>query len=191
MPKDKALAAEATAIDETVLSFDPDPYFARGDCRDAMLNVLRASMDWGKLDEQQQRDVNASIDQAAETIVSKLVRAIAAEGRQAVRAKVEQITVKDGLKLVLTAFHDHDTLVMLGDLQGKFVALVGADIAAHDNQRSPAHVDPDQPSLPVGDDQDLVDAADPDTVHLDDVRDEPAFSDEEKADMKHEAQMAD
>lgn len=178
--KDDALAAEAQAVDDAILTFDPDPHFARGDCRDAMLNVLRASMDWGKLGEQQQRDVNAAIDQAAETIVAKLVKGIAAEGRPSVRAKLESMTVKDGLKLVLSADHDHDTLVLLGDLQGGHVAIVAADVSAHDHQRAPAKVDRDQPELPTGDDSDLVDAADPpadgDTVHLDNVRDDEALT---------------
>lgn len=162
MPKDK-LAAEAEAIDGVALAFDPDPFLARGDCRDIMLQVLRTTADWSKFSEQQQRDINASVDQAAETIIAKLVRAIAAEGREAVRAKVEQLTVKDGLKLQLSAVHDHDTVVILGDLVGKHVSLVAADPAAHGGERAPATVDPDQPGLPVGEpgDSDLVDAADP------------------------------
>lgn len=162
MAKDK-LTAEAAAIDDLVLDFDPDAFFARGDARDAMLNVLRSSMDWGKLNEQQQRDINNSIDQAAGTIIAKLVRAIAAEGREAIRAKVLQLTVKDGLKLQLEAQNDHDTLVVLGDLVGKHVALVAADPDAFGSSRGSPQVDADQPDLPVGapGDQDLVDAADP------------------------------
>jgi hypothetical protein len=152
--------AEVARIADLGLAFDPDPRMARGDCRDAMLAVLRTTADWSKLSEQQQRDINAQIDQTAETIVAKLVKAIASEGRDAIRAKVEQLTVKDGLKLQLTAIHDHDNVVLLGDLVGKHVSLVAADEAAHDGQRGPAQLDRDQPELPVGDDSDLVNAAD-------------------------------
>jgi hypothetical protein len=152
--------AEVAAIEETTLTFDPDPFNARGDARDVMLGILRSSMDWGKLSEQQQRDINAAVDQAASGIIRKLVKAISAEGRPVVVAKLVSIAVKDEIKAVLTAGFTHESLAMLGDAAGQTVQIVVADASKYDHQRSPAQVDPDQPELPVDGDGDLVDAAD-------------------------------
>jgi hypothetical protein len=117
-------------------------------------------MDWSKLNEQQQRDINAAVDQTAETIIAKLVKGIAAEGRETVTAKVESLTVKDGLKLQLSAVHDHDSVVIIGDLVGKRVTLTAADEGDFNHQRAPAQLDKDQPELPVAGDDDLVNAGD-------------------------------
>jgi hypothetical protein len=159
---DDVLPAEVTRIDQLGLDFDPDPFMARGDARDAMLNVIRATADWSKFDEQRQRDINAAVDQAAETIVAKLVRAIAAEGRDTVQCKLESMTIKDGIKLQLSSVFSHDNLVLLGDLQGKAVTLTMADTSAHDHQRGPAPVVPDQPDLLSSDTDDLALAGDED-----------------------------
>jgi hypothetical protein len=153
-------AAEAGAIEAVAANFDPVAALVRGDCRDAMLAVIRQAVDWGKFSEAKQRDVNAAVNNAAQEIVTKVVAAIASEGRDTVPAKLESLVVKDGIKLTLTAEHTHDSLVMLGDLQGRYVQLVAADAAAFDGQRAEAPVQPDQPPLIDEDNSDLADAGD-------------------------------
>lgn len=155
--------AEVGAVEAVVDKFDPVAQLVRGDCRDAMLGAIRASVDWGKFNENQQRDINNAVNNAAEGIVRKVVAAVAAEGRQTIAAKLDKLTVDGGLKLNLSAMFSHDALVLLGDMQGGQVLLVAADIAEFDGQRAEAPVQPDQaPLLPEGPagDQDLVDAAD-------------------------------
>jgi hypothetical protein len=169
MPKDKgqaaaseAEAAEVTAIEAAADQFAPVTNVLRGDCRDAMLNVIRGATDWGKFNEAQQRDVNAAVDYAAQQIVAKVVHAVAAEGRDVVTLKLEQVAVKDGLKIVCSGGYTHDALVLLGEAQGKAVQLSVADASAFDGQRGPAPVEPDQKELPVdgADSTDLADAGD-------------------------------
>jgi hypothetical protein len=87
------------------------------------------------------------------------VRLLASEGKTQVQAKLEQITVKDGLKIVCSGGFTHDALVLLGEAQGKQVLITVADAEPFDGQRAEAQVDPDQTTL-LGDDSDLVDAAD-------------------------------
>lgn len=156
-------AAEVSAIEAVTDAFDPVAKLVRGDCRDAMLNVIRSCVDWSKFDEARQRDINAAVNNAAVTITSKVVAAVASEGRETVHAKLEQIVVKDGLKLQLTAEHTHDGLILLAEAQGKYVVLTVADAGAFSGERAPAPVDRDQKEL-LGDgetaDQDLADAGD-------------------------------
>lgn len=150
MPKNDVEPAEVSRIADLALGFDPDPHFARGDARDIMLQVLRTSADWSKFNEQQQRDLNAAVNDAAETIVAKLVKALASEGRDAVRCKLEQATIKDdGVKLALTTMPDAETLSLLTGMVGGHVQLVAADASDHDGERAPAQVDKDQPDMPL------------------------------------------
>jgi hypothetical protein len=166
MPKNKGQAetetAEVGVIEAAADQFAPVANVLRGDCRDAMLNVIRGAVDWGKYSEAQQHDVNTAVDYAAEQIVRKAVQAVAAEGRDVVTLKLEQVAVKDGLKIVCSGGYTHDALVLLGEAQGKAVQLTVADASAFDGQRGPAPVEPDQKELPVdgADSTDLADAGD-------------------------------
>jgi hypothetical protein len=155
-------AAEVSAIETVTAEFDPDPFFARGDARDAMLNVIRSATDWGKFNEARQRDINRAVDNAASEIVTKITRALAAEGRQTVSAIIDSINLKDGgIKVVAKASFSAESLVLLAN--AKAVEIAVADARASQNERAPARVDADEPELPVGEenDDDLVNAADP------------------------------
>lgn len=159
--KDDSEAAEVAGIEQAADEFAPVANLLRGDCRDAMLNVIRNAVDWGKYSESQQRDINAAIDYAADQIVQRAVAAIAAEGRDQVTLKLEQVVVKDGLKVVCSGGYTHDALVLLGELQGKTVLMTVADASAFDGQRGNAPVMPDQTDLLDDDNSDLANAGDP------------------------------
>jgi hypothetical protein len=156
-------AAEAALIESVADTFDPDPFFARGDCRDAMLEVIRNAVDWAKFDESRQRDINVAVDNASRTIIEKLVKALASEGQPSIYGSIEQVVIKGGeIKIVLKSPFNLDSIVPLAD--AKSVLMRVSDAGEAMNERAPARIDPDQPDLipsgPEGD-QDLVDAADP------------------------------
>lgn len=155
------LPAEVAGIDNAADEFAPVANVLRGDVRDAMLNVIRNATDWGKFDERRQRDIATAVNNAAEQLVAKAVKAIASEGREQVQLKLEQVTVKDGLKVSCSGGFTHDALVLLGEAQGKSVLLTVADASAFDGQRREPEITPDQPDLIPEDDSDLVAAADP------------------------------
>ena len=161
---DDVEAAEAREIEAVAEARDfDDPYFATGDCRDAMLEIIKRVAPWSTFKEGQQRDIIAAVANSSVTIVQKIARAIAANGCQTVMTTLEQLTVKDGLKVTLKGPFSHDALIMLGEAQGKVVLLSLPDSERYDHNRAPAAYDPDKPELPLagpeGDD-DLVNAAD-------------------------------
>jgi hypothetical protein len=160
MPKTDTVPAEVANMEAAADEFAPIANVLRGDLRDAMLNQLRNATDFSKLDEARQRDIASAIDFAATEFTVRAVRLLASEGKTQVQAKLDQITVKDGLKIVCSGGFTHDALVLLGEAQGKQVLITVADAEPFDGQRAEAQVDPDQTTL-LGDDSDLVDAADP------------------------------
>lgn len=171
MPKKDTLPAEVAHMEDAADAFAPVANVLRGDLRDAMLEQLRHATDFSKLPEAHQRDIATALDFAATEFTVKAVRLLASEGKTQVQAKLDQITVKDGLKIVCSGGFTHDALVLLGEAQGKQVLITVADSEAFDGQRSEAKVDPDQPEFP-SDDSDLVDAADPPAAEPFDAGDE-------------------
>ncbi|MEC4591636.1 hypothetical protein VPG91_11610 [Nitrospirillum amazonense] len=133
-----------------------------GDFRDAILDRMRQlQKPWSQLGEFEQRELNNGVQAAAEAMVRKAVQLIAAQGRICVVGKLEQITIKDGFKLVVTvpeticgSVQPH-RLEMI-DSTHKEVLVVVADPAAFTGERAPAEVDAEQPGLPLveGDDDD-------------------------------------
>lgn len=162
MPKQKpedVEAAEVGAIETAVEGSKIDAFFAVGDARDAMLEVIRSAVDWSKFDEQRQRDINAAVDGAARVIVQKIAEAMAGEGKHTIPATIEQVVIKDGLKIVLKAPLDLDNIPALAEAKRGLLAIVNTE--AFDHSRAPARVDPDQPELLSSETDDLVNAADP------------------------------
>lgn len=157
-PAEDVEAAEVGQIEAIVAGLDFDPSFLTGDVRDAMLAVLRSSVDWTKFDERRQRDINAAIGNAAHDLVTKAVAAVAAEGRETVTATIDQLVIKDGIKIVSKTPFDHDAISRLAD--AKRVLISVADSDHFDNARGEARVDPDQPDLLSSETDDLADAGD-------------------------------
>lgn len=157
-------AAEVGKIEAILSTLQIDPHFAVGDCRDAMLNVLRQAADWSKFPEAKQRDINTAIGNAARDIVVQLVEAISGEGRETLPVSIEAINIKDGLKITLKAPLDVEHIGQLAEAKTGLLCLVRTE--AFDHARSSPPVDADQPSLIDGSD-DLVNAADPVLGHGD------------------------
>lgn len=155
--------AESRQIEEVAegLRFD-DPYFAVGDCRDSMLQVIRQAVDMSKMREHAQREIIEATSNAAVTIVQKIARAIASEGVENVGMTLDKLVIKDGLQVTLKGPFTHDALAMLGDAQGKMILVSLPDSERFDHSRASPPVHPDQPEMPLigpEGDTDLVEAA--------------------------------
>lgn len=152
-------AAEVGAIEGVSNEAMIQAFFAVGDARDVMLEVIRSAADWSRFDEQRQRDINAAVDGAARVIVQKVAEAIAGEGKHTIPASIEQVVIKDGLKIVLKAPLDLANIPALAEAKRGLLSIVTSE--AFDHSRAPARVDPDQPELLSSETDDLAEAGDP------------------------------
>ena len=125
-----------------------------GDLRDLILDTLRHEQDkrpWHLRSEVQQRETVSRVETAVHEWVRKAVELIAAGGRKTMKATIEQVVVKDGIKAVLTMSKFDELRHHLVDAQGKAVLLVVADTEELAGERAPAAINPDAPALPFAD----------------------------------------
>lgn len=158
-PSEEPEAAEVGKIEAIIADLNIDPHFAVGDCRDAMLNILRQSADWTKFSEAKQRDINTAIGNAARDIVTGLVEQIAGEGRETLCVSIESIAIKDGLKITLKAPLDVEHIGELAEAKSALLCLVKPE--KFDHSRANPKVDVDQPELLSSETDDLAEAGDP------------------------------
>lgn len=120
-----------------------------GDLCALVVDEIKAAPDvWAKLSEEKQEAMIGRIRQRVGEAVGQAVRAIAANGRVAIAAKLEQVTVKDGLKAVLTMDkHDPQRHELL-DATGRAVMIVIADPSEFAGG-TPPKAEPDQRALPL------------------------------------------
>lgn len=121
-----------------------------GDVRDKFLDMLRFQQDkrpWNQRSEQDQRQTVHTVETLVHDLVRRSVELIAAQGRRTVKAVVEQVTIKDGIKAVLTLSRHDEQRHALADATGHTVLLVVADPDEYIGERAPAKINPDQPEL--------------------------------------------
>ena len=143
-----------------------------GDLRDLMLDVFRDDMNaaWKMLREDQQRAVIDRISQRARAAVGRIARIIAADGQPTLTATVDQVVVKDGLKVVLKLPKTVDSLHHLGMGEGNTCLIWVGNTGPYQGERAPAEPDHDQPSLGLSAsdvDGDTDDEAGPDMAAID------------------------
>ncbi len=146
-------------------TIDLAPKTLTGDIRDWLLERFKQrKKPWQQMTEDEQRIMASEAECAAEELVRKAVRIIAANGRTALTAKLDQIVIKDGLKAVLTLSRYDEHRHELADAQGTPVQIVVADAAPFEGERAEVQIDKDQPDLidRAEDESDPV----PDTVML-------------------------
>ena len=154
---DEVLEDLEDALGEAVI----DLTSLRGDLRDAMLEQFkRRPKPWDQMLEGQKHDVVAALNNSAETIIRKIVIAIASADRIQVAGTLEQLTVKDGIKATLKAPYSIDSLHALGEAQGKQVLIVVADAGHYMGERRKPKVEPDQGTLIPENDEDLANTSD-------------------------------
>lgn len=120
-----------------------------GDLRDWLLSHLRnMPKPWQQLSEAEQKDRIYAAESAARDFVRKGVNLIAAHGHDKVTVDVGKFTVKDGsIKAEFVAAATDDNLLLIRHA-GRAV-LVLADPEVFTGERSPAAADPDEPELPI------------------------------------------
>lgn len=121
-----------------------------GNIRDFLLDrVKHARKPWDKMSEEEQAGEIACATGAAETLVRKAVRIIAQAGRKTITGNLEQVTVKDGIKAVVTVSKHDECRHELVDSCGSSVLIVVADTEEFDAHRDPVGPDPDQQEIDV------------------------------------------
>lgn len=119
-----------------------------GDLMTLVLDELKAAPDvWQKLGEVDQDAIIDRVRRRCESAVEDCVRIIATQGFARIRASVESVTVKDGIKAVV-ALSKHDAnRHELVDAQGSSVFIVLADVEQFSGGTAGIKAEPDQGSL--------------------------------------------
>lgn len=124
-----------------------------GDVRDFVLDRIRHEQDkrpWDQRSEAEQRDTIHRVETMARDLVVRAVELIAAEGRRTIKATLEQVTIKDGIKATVTLSKFDPQRHCLMDAQGASILIVVADADEFTGERAEVQVKPDQAEL-IGD----------------------------------------
>jgi hypothetical protein len=123
-----------------------------GDLRDFILDRLRHEQNkrpWHERSEAEQRDTVHSVESAVQSAVRKAVEIIAAGGLRTIKATIEQVTVKDGIKATLMMSKFDENRHNLVDATGSTVLIVVADPEDFTGERAAVEIKPDNPGLPL------------------------------------------
>ena len=121
-----------------------------GDMRDQFLDRLRHEQNkqpWHLRSEADQRETVHQVEAMMRDMVERAVEIIAAHGRRTIRATVEQVPFKDGIKAVLTTSKFDANRHHLSDAQGKTVLIVVADADEFTGEQAPVEISPDQAAM--------------------------------------------
>ena len=110
---------------------------------------------WAAMTEAEQRSELMSVEMAVRDAVTKAVRAIAADNRAVIMARLEKITVKDEIQAVCVLNKTDERRHELMDATGLAVMIIVADAEAHVAGTDKIEPDvKDQPGMPLGDPKD-------------------------------------
>lgn len=152
MSKRQKTEAVAEIIEDDTLqpALDLAAETLTGDLRDFILDRLKheqSKQPWHQRSEVDQREAVHQVETAVRHAVTTAVEIIAGHGRRTIKATIEQITIKDGYKAVLTASKHDESRHHLADAQGKTVLIVVADPDEFTGERAEVEISPDQTSL--------------------------------------------
>ncbi|GAA0623457.1 hypothetical protein [Thalassospira tepidiphila] len=125
----------------------------KGDYSRAVCDWFRnAPKTWQEMSEDEQKEFIARLSEHTENLIGQAIRAIARQGRTVIEAKLDQVTIKDGIKGVVTMSQHAEDRHALYDAQGLPVLIV---VAGSKNQYTGGDMpqpEPDQPDM-IGDGQ--------------------------------------
>jgi len=128
-----------------------------GDLMSLVIEELKAAPDvWQRLAEHKQDAVIGRVHQRVGEAVRQAVELIAANGRTAIPATLEQVTVKDAIKGVVTVSKADPSRYDLTDAVGRAVMIVVADPTEFSGGAGDVKAEPDQRD--AFDDRHVVDA---------------------------------
>jgi hypothetical protein len=156
LDKTEDIGPEADAPVEVndALDFDPEIETLMGDVRDVMLGRIRTTRKpWEQMTEAEQTDLANGIDLAARDIVRRSVRLLARHEWPHVVATLEEIKIggKNGVDIKMTCPNHSSHREVLGDHVKTMVQIVMVDSDQFMGQRAPVDIRPDQPDLPIND----------------------------------------
>jgi len=123
------------------------------DLRDAMLEAFKhRQKPWQQMPESEQRDVAGSLEFAAETFVRDALAQMMSVDLPSIRATLEQVTIKDGIKAVLTIPQQAEHRHALSDATGSVVMIVIGNADEFDRIHRTVKTDPDQPDMDLDED---------------------------------------
>lgn len=121
-----------------------------GDVRDAILGQIRAlQKPYARCSQDEQREVIEHAAKVANGLVRNAVEIIASHGRKVIHSTVEQITVKDGIKVVLKSANTEAALSELGNCIGKQVLIIISDASDFTGEKQEVKPEPDQQVIPL------------------------------------------
>jgi hypothetical protein len=101
----------------------------KGQLRDLLLDHMRDSntLPWNLRPESEQKTIIEFVEMSVSQAIAQAVQLIARDGKRAIVAQVDQVVVKDGLKVVLKTSNTEPHLLMLGNAVGATVLITSAD----------------------------------------------------------------
>lgn len=121
-----------------------------GDMRDFILDRLKheqSKRPWHERSEADQRATVQDVEIAVRASVTRAIEIIAGEGKKSIKATLDSVTVKDGIKasLSLSKFDPHRFGLI--DATGHAVLIIVADPDEFTGERAPAEISPDQATM--------------------------------------------
>ena len=105
---------------------------------------------WAKLPQSKQDDIIDRLRDRVDANIKMAVHLIASEGRTVVQGDLDQVTIKDGAKVVIKIGRGAESLHDLYDSQGKAVLIVVADAQPHAAGMEKVRGEADQRAMNLG-----------------------------------------
>lgn len=122
----------------------------RGDVQNRIMDeVVRPMPGWTKMSEREQKAIIAATERLAADIVRESVKIVAHRDFPHMVVSLGKWTVKEGIKLEVTASENVEEIVKLAGNGGKQAMLVFASVAGFMGSRAEPQADKDQPDLPM------------------------------------------
>lgn len=128
----------------------------KGDYVTAICDRFRhAPKTWQEMSEDDQKSFIADLSEHADNLITSAIRAIARQGRTVIEAKLDQVTIKDGIKGVVTMSQHAQDRHALYDAQGLPVLIVVAGSRDDYSDGDMPQPEPDQRDLLDGGAEDV------------------------------------
>lgn len=123
-----------------------------GDLMQCLIDEIKHAPDvWPRLSESEQRELIYRVQSRVQVAIMEAVHIIASADRPTIVATIESVTVKDGIKAVLTIPKTDEQRHELYDATGQAVLLVVAGTTEYQGGTDSIKPDPDQlPMLGLG-----------------------------------------
>jgi hypothetical protein len=130
-----------------------------GDLMACLVDELRMQHLWQAMPEEQQKDAIYRMQERVQANIRVAVEVIASDNRPTIVATVESVTVKDGIKAIVSLPKSDAQRHELFDAQGMSVLLIVGGASGYYGGTDQVKPEPDQPALNGFGDGEMEDAA--------------------------------